>query len=184
MINHQKNIEIIIADTERMFNTYKEFETKIAQTQMTVVKNNLTLEQAERIVAIMEYINIRTSNIAGYLKSSIQTEAEENKLILFSYKEDNKLKKQKKADESIPEILELCEAFGLDIPKDLIITCKPPQEERTVISTNKILENARDYLSQEQYLKLRDTMEENGYIVIEKDIRMKLEEDVLLKSDS
>ena len=92
------------------------------------------------------------------------------------------LKKQKEADENIAKILELVEVCGVDIKRGNVITYSKPQEEKGAeekISTNKILAQARKQLNLDDYFKLRDLFEKEGWIKIEEDKDINLVEEAL-----
>ena len=131
------------------------------------IKAELGIQEYERIVAILEYVNIKTTEIAKSLKDDIKVDLfEEQESFFFTLKDDNKLKKQKAADDNIPQILALANVYGLDIERNSVVTNTEPKDSEERISTNKILAKARKQLSQDDYLKLRKHFEKEGWIVI------------------
>ena len=155
------------ASTENFLTRMKGLEKLFATIPKHQIKAELGIKEYERIVAILEYVNIKTTEIAKSLKDDIKVDLfEEQESFFFTLKDDNKLKKQKAADDNIPQILELANVYGLDIERNSVVTNTEPKDSEERISTNKILAKARKQLSQDDYLKLRKHFEKEGWIVI------------------
>ena len=168
------------ASTENFLTRMKGLEKLFATIPKHQIKAELGIQEYERIVAILEYVNIKTTEIAKSLKDDIKVDLfEEQESFFFTLKDDNKLKKQKAADDNIPQILELANVYGLDIERNSVVTNTEPKDSEERISTNKILAKARKQLSQDDYLKLRKHFEKEGWIVIENDKDIDLVEDSL-----
>ena len=178
-----EEMTILEVSTENFLTSMKELEKLFATTPKHKIKEELGIVKYERIVAILEYVNIRTTNIAQSLKDDIRGDLlEEKNSFFFTLKDDIKLKKQKEADENISKILELVEVSGVEIKRSSVITYSKPQEEKGAeekISTNKILAQARKQLNKEEYLQLRDLFEKEGWISIVPDKDINLVEEAL-----
>jgi len=168
------------ASTENILVRMKDLEKLFATIPKNRIKAELGMKEYERLVAILEYVNIKTTEIARSLKDDIKVDLfEEKESFFFILKEDNKLKKQKVADENIPQILELAEVFGVDINRDSVVSVTEPKDSEERISTNKVLAQARKQLNYDEYIKLRKQFEEEGWIILEETKSINLEEDSL-----
>ena len=170
-------IQSLVANTEELLVTIKKLEKEFMLIPKNQIKTELGIKDYERIVAILEYNNIRTTQISKTLTEDIKGDLlEEKHADFFVFSDKVKLKKQKKADEDINEILELAKVFGLEIKRDKVTSTTTAKDAEEHISTNKVLNKARKELYHDEYMKLRKLFETRGWILVEEDTLMSLEE--------